>query len=66
MNFVRTKIPDVVIIESTLHGDERSYFVETFRADKLEAIRSTSAKITKANPKKGDFIINSLRLHKQN
>lgn len=36
MNFVRTKIPDVVIIEPTLHGDERGYFVETFRADKLE------------------------------
>ena len=36
MNFIRTDIPDVVIIEPTVHGDERGYFVETFRADKLE------------------------------
>ena len=36
MNFIRTTIPDVVIIEPTVHGDHRGYFVETFRADKLE------------------------------
>ena len=36
MNFTRTAIPDVVIVEPTVHGDERGYFVETFRADKLE------------------------------
>lgn len=36
MNFIRTEIPDVVIIEPQVHGDSRGYFVETFRADKLE------------------------------
>jgi len=36
VNFIRTDIPDVVICEPTVHGDERGYFVETFRADKLE------------------------------
>jgi dTDP-4-dehydrorhamnose 3,5-epimerase len=36
MNFVRTSIPDVVIVEPIVHGDHRGYFVETFRADKLE------------------------------
>ncbi len=36
MNFIRTEIPDVVIVEPAVHGDERGYFVETFRADKLE------------------------------
>ena len=36
MNFIRTEIPDVVIVEPKVHGDERGYFVETFRADKLE------------------------------
>jgi dTDP-4-dehydrorhamnose 3,5-epimerase len=36
MKFTRTQIPDVVIIEPTVHGDERGYFVETFREDKLE------------------------------
>ena len=36
MQFIRTAIPDVVIIEPQVHGDARGYFVETFRADKLE------------------------------
>lgn len=36
MNFIRTEIEDVIIVEPTVHGDERGYFVETFRADKLE------------------------------
>jgi len=36
MNFTRTEIEDVIIIEPTVHGDERGYFVETFRQDKLE------------------------------
>jgi len=37
MQFTRTAIPDVVIIEPKVHGDNRGYFVETFRVDKLEA-----------------------------
>ena len=37
MKFIKTTIPDVVIIEPKVHGDERGYFVETFREDKLEA-----------------------------
>ncbi len=36
MNFIRTDIPDVIILEPTVHGDDRGYFVETFRGDKLE------------------------------
>ncbi|OIP54174.1 MAG: dTDP-4-dehydrorhamnose 3,5-epimerase [Helicobacteraceae bacterium CG2_30_36_10] len=36
MNFIRTAISDVIIIEPKVHGDSRGYFVETFRADKLE------------------------------
>lgn len=36
MQFSRTKVKDVVIIDPVVHGDERGYFVETFRQDKLE------------------------------
>jgi dTDP-4-dehydrorhamnose 3,5-epimerase len=36
MTFTKTKIPEVVIIEPKVHGDDRGYFVETFRQDKLE------------------------------
>jgi len=36
MNFIKTEIEDVVIVEPKVFGDSRGYFVETFRADKLE------------------------------
>ena len=36
MQFIRTHIQDVIIIEPKVHGDSRGYFVETFRQDKLE------------------------------
>jgi dTDP-4-dehydrorhamnose 3,5-epimerase len=35
MKFTRMEIPDVILCEPTIHGDERGYFVETFREDKL-------------------------------
>ncbi len=37
MTFTRSSIPDVVIIDPSLHGDDRGYFVETFHAEKLES-----------------------------
>jgi len=36
MQFIRSLIPDIIILEPTIHGDSRGYFVETFRQDKLE------------------------------
>ena len=36
MKFTRTEISDVVICEPQVFGDDRGYFVETFREDKLE------------------------------
>ena len=36
MKFIRTEIPDVIIVEPQVHGDDRGYFVETFRQDKFE------------------------------
>ena len=36
MNFTSQSIPDIVLIEPTVHGDNRGYFVETFRQDLFE------------------------------
>ena len=33
MKFTPQSIPDVVLIEPTVHGDNRGYFIETFRQD---------------------------------
>ena len=36
MNFFPQSIPDVLLIESTVHGDSRGYFMESFRQDLLD------------------------------
>lgn len=36
MEFTPQSIPDVWIIEPKVHGDERGYFLETFRQDKFK------------------------------
>ena len=38
MKFVETDIPDVKILEPQLFGDERGFFMETFRADEFSAV----------------------------
>ena len=37
MIFKRLKIPDVILCEPQVFGDDRGYFSETFRQDKLDA-----------------------------
>lgn len=37
MKFTRLEIPDVILIEPHVFGDDRGYFSETFRQDKLDA-----------------------------
>ena len=36
MEFIKQKIPDVILIKPATHGDDRGYFVETFRQDLFE------------------------------
>jgi len=36
MKFIRTYLEDVIIIDPTVYSDDRGYFSETFREDKLE------------------------------
>ena len=36
MEFIPQAIPEILVIEPKIHGDQRGYFVETFRQDKLE------------------------------
>lgn len=55
MNFIRTDIPDVVVIEPKVHGDDRGYFVETFRADKLEEFLGYKINFTQDNESKSSF-----------
>ena len=36
MKFIPQSIEDVVLIEPNIHGDDRGYFIETFRQDLFE------------------------------
>jgi len=36
MRFIKQSIPDIIVVEPQVHGDERGYFVETFRHDLFE------------------------------
>ena len=36
MKFIKTAIPDVIIIEPTVFGDERGYFLESYNQKKFE------------------------------
>ncbi len=36
MKYTKTAIPEVILIEPKVFGDERGYFLETFRADAFE------------------------------
>jgi len=55
MNFTRTEIPDVIICEPKVHGDERGYFVETFRHDKLEEFLGFRINFCQDNESKSSF-----------
>ena len=52
MKFIRTNIPDVIIIEPKVHGDDRGYFVETFRQDLLEEFLGYKIKFCQDNESK--------------
>jgi len=52
MKFTRTKIEDIVIVDPLVHGDERGYFVETFRQDKLEEFLGYSINFCQDNESK--------------
>ena len=51
MKIIETAIPDVLILEPTVHGDERGYFMETFR-DSVFADRGIEATFVQDNQSK--------------
>ncbi len=55
MTFTRTDISDVIIIDPVVHGDERGYFVETFRHDKLEAFVGFTIPFCQDNESKSSY-----------
>ena len=55
MKFTRTEIPDVIICEPQVFGDDRGYFTETFREDKLEAFLGFKIGFCQDNESKSSY-----------
>jgi dTDP-4-dehydrorhamnose 3,5-epimerase len=55
VTFTRTVIPDVIVCEPIVHGDERGYFVETFRQDKLEDLLGYKINFLQDNESKSSY-----------
>jgi len=55
MRFIRTKIPDVIICEPDVYGDERGYFLETYRTDKFEEFLGFRIDFIQDNESKSTF-----------
>lgn len=55
MNFVRLSIPDLILCEPKFHGDERGYFVETFRQDRLDDFLGFKINFCQDNESKSSY-----------
>ena len=55
MNFTRLEIPEVILCEPEVLSDERGYFSETFREDKLEKFLGYSINFCQENESKSSF-----------
>ncbi|MDD3598427.1 dTDP-4-dehydrorhamnose 3,5-epimerase, partial [Sulfuricurvum sp.] len=55
MTFERTALIDVILITPKVHGDERGYFTETFRADKLEEFLGYTIPFCQDNESKSTY-----------
>ena len=52
MKFIPQHIPEVVLIEPTVHGDDRGYFMETFRQDLFNKVIGCQVNFVQDNESK--------------
>lgn len=55
MNFIRTNLPEVVLCEPSVIGDDRGYFSETYRKDLFEEFLGYSVEFCQDNESKSSF-----------
>lgn len=60
MQFINTAIPDVKILEPTVFGDERGFFLETFRADEFTAATGAGPFVQDNHSKSAQGILRGL------
>jgi dTDP-4-dehydrorhamnose 3,5-epimerase len=61
MNFTELALKDLILIEPTIHFDDRGYFLETFRLDLLEAAIDQKINFVQDNQSKSTkFVLRGL------
>ncbi len=55
MQFISQKIPDVILIVPKVHGDDRGYFMESYRKDLLEDFLNKKINFTQDNESKSSL-----------
>ena len=55
MKFKRLQIPDIILCEPIVHKDNRGYFTEFFRKDKLEKYLGYNINFCQANESKSSY-----------
>ncbi len=66
MKITATAIPDVVIFEPQVFGDDRGFFYETFRANWFDALDISPAFVQDNHSKSSHGILRGLHLQKEN
>lgn len=65
MKYIDTAIPDVKILEPTVFGDERGFFMETFRADEFSEKTGAKAFVQDNHSKSARGILRGLHYQLQ-
>lgn len=55
MKFTRLSIPDIILIEPNIYQDNRGYFLERFRLDKLSEFIGCNINFVQDNESKSNF-----------
>ena len=66
MKFIETAIPDVKILEPTVFGDERGFFMETFRVDTFNEHCGERVFVQDNHSKSGHGILRGLHYQTEN
>ena len=64
MKFIETKIVDLIIIEPTVFGDDRGYFLESYNQNKFEEVMGTTSFVQDNESKSSKGVLRGLHFQK--
>ncbi|MCF6185294.1 MAG: dTDP-4-dehydrorhamnose 3,5-epimerase [Bacteroidales bacterium] len=64
MKFIKTEIPDLIIIEPVVYGDDRGYFFESFRKDEFEKYAGKINFVQENESKSGRGVLRGLHFQR--